>query len=319
MSVVVEHGGVFTTVQDGGRYGYQKYGMTPSGPMDLRSFYWANVLVGNPKEAAALETAYMGLALRFSADCVIAVTGADLMARVDRAPVPLYEAFTVHAGETLSFNGIANGARAYIAFAGGLDIPLVMGSASTSVRFGIGGYKGRKLEAGDELKLAAPRADLPDMEQRRVYRETFPKGTIRLRVVLGPQQDSFTEKGIRDFFTGTKEITNEFDRMGCRLECEPIEHSGDGNIISDGIAFGAIQIPPNGKPIIMLADRQTVGGYPKIGSVASVDLPLVAQSMPGYSVRFEEIALGEAQRLYIRQMEKILAFEAYIGGAHHAD
>ena len=286
MSVVVERGGVFTTVQDAGRYGYQKYGMTPSGPMDLRSFYWANVLVGNPKEAAALETAYMGLVLRFSVDCVVAVTGADLMARVDQEPAPLYEAFTVHAGETLSFHGIANGARAYVAFAGGLDVPLVMGSAATSARFGIGGYQGRKLEAGDVLKLAAPRASLPDMEQRRVYRETFPKGTIRLRVVLGPQQDSFTEKGIQDFFTGTKEITNDFDRMGCRLECEPIEHSGDGNIISDGIAFGAIQIPPNGKPIIMLADRQTVGGYPKIGTVIEADLWRLGQAMPGDVVRF---------------------------------
>ena len=143
------------------------------------------------------------------------------------------------------------------------------------------------------------------MEKRTVPADVYPQGEISLRVVLGPQEDEFTEKGIRSFFWNSGVITNEFDRMGCRIEREPIEHKGDGNINTDGISLGSIQVPANGKPIIMLADRQSTGGYAKIGTVISVDLPKIAQSQPGYKVRFIEVSLELAQSLYIREWNRM--------------
>ncbi|MCC8105381.1 MAG: biotin-dependent carboxyltransferase family protein [Clostridiales bacterium] len=310
MGILVENGGILTSVQDEGRYGYQKYGMSPAGPMDPRSLYLANILVGNPMGEGALETAFMGLRLRFEEDTVIAVTGGDLTPRLNGTELPMYRAVPVKKDDVLSFEGMKNGCRAYVAFAGGLDIPLVMGSKSTAMRYKIGGYEGRKLEKGDRIGFVNPRPELPNMEKRRLPQEVFPNKETVLRVVLGPQEDCFTEKGRKQFFWYSKTITNEFDRMGCRLECDPIEHKGDGNIISDGIAFGAIQVPTNGKPIIMLADRQTVGGYTKIGSVASVDLSRLAQCKPGDKVRFVQIGLDLAQELYARQMKRIRGYDA---------
>lgn len=309
MGITVENGGLLTSVQDEGRYGYQKYGMSPSGPMDPRSFYLANILVGNARGEGMLETTYMGLQIRFTESNIIAITGGDLMAEINGEDAPMYQALKVENGDVLSFGGMRGGSRAYVAFAGGLDISEVMGSKSTAMRYKIGGYEGRKLQKGDEIGFLHPKTDLPHMDERHLSPEIFPKKEIVLRVVLGPQEDCFTEKGIRQFFWFSKTITNEFDRMGCRLECDPIEHNGDGNIISDGIAFGSIQVPTNGKPIIMLADRQTVGGYAKIGSVASVDLPLLAQAAPGDKVRFIQISLDLAQDLYIRQMESLKKLE----------
>ncbi len=314
MGIVVENGGFLTSVQDEGRYGYQKYGMSPSGAMDQRSLYWANILVGNPKGEGTLETCFMGLRIRFTEANFIAITGGDLTPRINGVDVPMYQAIRANAGDELSFEGMKNGARAYVAFAGGLDIPVVMGSKSTAMRYQIGGYEGRKLQKGDEIGFAHPQTELPNLSLRRASKEVFPKKEAVLRVVLGPQEDCFTDRGIKHFFWYPKTITNEFDRMGCRLECDPVEHNGDGNIISDGIAFGSIQIPPNGKPIIMLADRQTVGGYTKIGSVASVDLPLLTQSMPGMQVRFVQISLELAQDLYARQMKRIETFEKTVNG-----
>lgn len=309
MGILIENGGALTSIQDEGRYGYQKFGMSPSGPMDLRSFYWANVLVGNPKKEGVLEVTFMGLQIRFQKDNIFAVTGADLMPKLNGEEIPMCSAVLAHEGDLLTFDGVRNGVRAYVAFAGGLDVPVIMESKSTAMRYKIGGFQGRKLEKGDVIGFSNPKTSLPQMEKRQIPQEIFPQKEVVLRVVTGPQEDCFTKKGINQFFWYSKTITNEFDRMGCRLECEPIEHNGDGNIISDGISFGSIQIPPNGKPIIMLADRQTVGGYAKIGTVASVDLPLLAQSMPGYKVRFIQISLELAQDLYIRQMEAIKKFE----------
>ena len=314
MGISVENGGILTTVQDEGRFGYQAYGVSTSGAMDSHAFHIANLLVGNKMTEGALEMTFMGPTLTFTCDNIIAVTGGDLMPMLDGQPMPMYQAVLVRKGQKLQFGGARNGCRGYIAFAGGLEIPEVMGSKSTLLRNNLGGVKGRKLEKGDTIAFTAPKTELSNMENRKVPADVYPADEVVLRVVLGPQDDEFTERGIRSFFWNSGVITDEFDRMGCRIEREPIEHKGDGNINTDGISLGSIQVPANGKPIIMLADRQSTGGYAKIGTVISVDLPKIAQSRPGQKVRFIQVSLELAQSLYIRERNKMLELDEKLTG-----
>ncbi|MGN1267397.1 MAG: biotin-dependent carboxyltransferase family protein [Dorea sp.] len=306
MGIIVENPGIQTTVQDEGRFGYQQFGVSPAGPMDSQSFYLANILVGNKRSEGVLEMTFQGPTLKFEKDNIIAITGADMMPKVNGKPVPIYQAVLVKKGDILSFGFVnGSGCRSYLAFAGGLDIPLVMGSKSTLMRNGIGGVNGRKLEKGDVIGFENPKTDLPNMILRKLEQEKFPEKELTLRVLTGPQDTDFSPEELKKFFWYGATITNEFDRMGCRLQREePLKHIGDGNIITDGIAFGSIQVPPNGQPIIMLADRQSTGGYTKIGTVISVDLPKLAQSIPGYKIRFVRVSVELAQELYIRRMKK---------------
>lgn len=306
MGILIQEPGLFTTVQDEGRYGYQQFGVTPSGPMDARSFHIANLLVGNDLGEGALEMTFQGPTMKFEEANIVAVTGADMKPTLNGKPVPMYEAFAVEKDDVLKFQFAMNGSRGYVAFAGGLDIPLLMESKSTLASKGLGGVDGRKLQKDDHIGFAAPKTELPHMKSRKVAKPEFPNKEVVLRVIRGPQDDCFSEEEIRKFFWHGFKITNEFDRMGCRLErSEPVKHLQDGNIISDGIACGSIQVPTNGQPIIMLADRQTVGGYTKIGTVISVDLPKLAQAKPGMHVRFVEVSLELAQDLYIRELEEM--------------
>ena len=305
MGILIQEPGLFTTVQDEGRYGYQQFGVTPSGPMDARSFHIANLLVGNNLGEGALEMTFQGPTMKFEEANVVAVTGADMKPTLNGKPVPMYEAFVVEKDDVLKFQFAMNGSRGYVAFAGGLDIPLLMESKSTLASKGLGGVDGRKLQKEDHIGFTAPKKELPHMESRKVTKPEFPNKEVVLRVIRGPQDDCFSEEEIRRFFWYGFKVTNEFDRMGCRLErSEPVKHLQDGNIISDGIACGSIQVPTNGQPIIMLADRQTVGGYTKIGTVISVDLSKLAQAKPGMDVRFVEVSLELAQDLYIRELEQ---------------
>lgn len=306
MGILIQEPGLFTTVQDEGRYGYQQFGVTPSGPMDARSLHIANILTGNPMGEGALEMTFQGPAIQFEEDNIIAVTGADMHPTVNGTVVPMYEAVQMHKGDVLKFQFATNGSRGYVAFAGGLDVPLVMGSKATLASKGLGGVEGRKLRKGDRISFVSPKTELPHMGDRHVSKPFYPSKEVVLRVVKGPQDDCFSPEEQRRFFWHSFRITNEFDRMGCRLEREePVRHMGDGNIISDGIACGSIQVPTNGQPIIMLSDRQTVGGYTKIGTVISVDLPKLAQAKPGMQVRFIEVSLDLAQELYIREAEEM--------------
>lgn len=302
--------GSFTTVQDGGRRGYQNYGVSPSGPMDAQSFAIANILVGNDRDEAALEATLMGPTLAFTADTVIALTGAEMLAQINGADAPRYQAIAVRAGDRLTMGFAASGARAYIAFAGGLDVPLVMGSRATLAMKKLGGFNGRKLERGDVIGFRAPCAELPQMELRRGVLQYYPADEVIVRVVLGPQDDGFDAEEIDSFFAEAAIITGDSDRQGIRLAREvPLRHRGDGNIISDGITAGAIQVPPNGQPIIMMADHQTVGGYPKIGHVISIDLPRLAQALPGMRVRFLRVCIETAQELYLLARAEMNLFE----------
>lgn len=315
MSITVQNPGLLTTVQDAGRVGYQQFGVSVSGVMDPRAMKIANILVGNDEGEAVLECTMMGPQLRFNAANTIAITGGDLGATLDNQPVESYAAFAVQAGQTLRFTALRSGCRAYIAFAGGLDIPQVMGSRSTYLKAKIGGLEGRKLQKDDEIGFRAPNAALPNLSQRRFTPEAQVDNNYTVRVLMGPQDDMFTQAGIDTFLSETYTVTNEFDRMGCRMEGAVIEHKNGGDIISDGIAFGAIQVPTAGKPIIMLADRQTTGGYTKIANVITADFRIIGQLRGGDRVHFVKTSIEEAQDALLAERAALQKFKESIDPA----
>ena len=304
MGIKIIKAGLLTTIQDMGRFGYQETGMSVSGVMDTRSASLANILVGNDENEGVLEVTMMGPTIEFTADNIIAVTGGDLSAALDGAPLTTYKAILVRAGQTLSFAAPKSGARAYVAFAGGLDVPVVMGSKSTNLKSKIGGFNGRKLEAGDEIPFAAPKTSLPNLIMRKLPVPDFSAKSHEIRVVLGPQDDCFPQSSIDTFFNNEYTISNEYDRMGCRMQGPVIKHKVGGDIITDGISFGAVQVPSHGNPIVMMADHQTTGGYTKIGNVISVDLPILAQCMPGHKIHFKWISIEAAQYWYCREKKE---------------
>lgn len=305
MSITVLNPGLLTTVQDQGRWGYQQFGVPVSGACDPHSAAMANIFVSNDPGEGVLECTLMGPQLRFDCDEVIAITGGDLSPSLDGKPIPTYTAVEVKAGQTLRFGAPKTGCRAYLAVAGGFDIPKVMGSQSTYMKAALGGLDGRKLQKGDVLKLKAPVATFANIRQRHISPEFLPRPVYTLRVILGPQDDAFTEKGVADFLGSEYTVTQEFDRMGCRMEGPVIEHKNGGDIISDGIAFGAIQVPGAGKPILMLADHQTTGGYTKIANVITADFRLAGQLKGGDKVRFEKVTVAQAQELLRCQRESM--------------
>lgn len=307
MSITVLNPGLLTTVQDMGRVGYQQFGVSVSGVMDPRSAALANIIAGNDQGEAVLECTMMGPQLQFDRANVIALAGGDLGPALDGKPIPNYQAVAVKAGQVLRFTAPKTGCRTFIAFAGGLDIPLTMGSRSTYMKAKIGGYQGRKLEKGDKIGFRAPKDTLKHMEDRKLSPEFAPKPVYTLRVVMGPQDDAFTDAGISTFLSGTYTVTPEFDRMGCRLDGPVIAHKESGDIISDGIAFGAIQVPSAGTPIIMLGDRQTTGGYTKIAAVITADFRILAQLKAGDKVQFQKVPVEFAQNLLLTQRAALKA------------
>lgn len=312
MGIVVENPGVLTTIQDGGRYGYEQFGVSPAGPMDQESFQTANILVGNTRDESALEATMLGPTLRFTQDNVIAVTGGDMMPLLDDKPCPIWQAVAVKAGSVLKLRAARTGCRTYVAFAGGLDVPQVMGSRATGVQNKVGGLEGRKLAKGDEIGFRAPQAGLANMDRRVSQQRVSGDREHTLRVILGPQDDAFTPAGIATFLGQPYSVTNDFDRMGCRLDGPVIEHKVDGNIISDGMVTGAIQVPTAGLPIIMLAERQTVGGYTKIATVITADLPVIGQCRAGDTVRFQKITVEQAHELWRQVQQRLNALEQAI-------
>lgn len=302
MGILIRNGGMLTTVQDTGRFGYQRFGVPVAGAVDVRSAGYANMLVGNRRDDAVLEVTMIGPQIEFTEDTCIAITGADISPLLGDAPLTMYCAVPVRRGDILRFGALRSGCRAYIAFAGGLDILPALGSRATYIKAKLGGLAGRKLEKGDTIAFRAPTRDPAHLRRRQMAPEDFSQKEKTLRVILGPQDDCFTSNGIETFLGSPYTVTDKFDRMGCRLDGERIEHVSGGDIISDGLAFGAIQVPNSGTPIIMLADRQTTGGYTKIATVISVDIPLIAQSKAGDIIRFAEVGIDQAQELYLAQM-----------------
>jgi biotin-dependent carboxylase-like uncharacterized protein len=291
--------GMLTTVQDRGRYGYQRYGVPVSGAMDEFALRAANLLVGNDEGAAGLEITVVGPGITFPVDTWLAVTGADLSARLDGESLPRWQAVEVHAGGTLSFHGMEDGMRAYLAVAGGIDMPVVMGSRSTLVKASLGGFEGRALKAGDVVPIlpVEPGARFKPLGLPEGYKAPAYGGRHEIRVILGPQHGAFSEEAIEALWSATYVIALDSDRMGYRLEGPPIEHRAGPDIVSDGNPLGAVQVPGDGIPTILLADRGTTGGYTKIATVISTDIGKLAQAVPGQSVTFKAVTIEEAYRL----------------------
>ena len=300
MAVKIVLPGAVMTVQDGGRYGYQETGIQVSGAMDQASFKKANYLVGNDETEAVLEVTLFGGTLEFTEDTITAITGADMEPVVDGDPVEMNCPLLIRKGQTLTLGMTRQGCRTYLAFAGGIDVPLVMGSRSTNLKCAFGGYGGRALKAGDVLKLGKPKLSFDRVKKRRTKGIEAEK-IIEVRAVPGPQQEYFTEAGEKAFYSGTYTITDQSDRMGYRLKGPLVESKNGTDIISDAIPLGAVQIPPSGQPIVLLADRQTTGGYAKIAVVCSFDIPKLVQGRPGDKVRFLKTDVKTAQKLYRKQ------------------
>lgn len=305
--IVVERPGALDTVQDLGRFGYQAQGFSPAGPMDRRSAAIANIVVGNPKEAALLECAVLGPALRFERACTVCLTGASMSATLDGDPFEAYRAQPVKAGATLHLGVARWGVYAYLAVAGGIDVPPVWGSRATGIAYGMGGIAGRPLRSGDVLlvHIEAPevlagwqvrRLDSHDAYFRRTPGVSNRPEVLRL-VENGAARDlpSWRAGLLGQAFR----VAPQSNRMGVRLEVaagQPLSVEA-ADLLSEGVALGTVQLPAGGAPIVAMADHQTTGGYVKAGVVASVDLPRLAQRRPGELVRFEAAGVEAAQRM----------------------
>jgi antagonist of KipI len=290
--------GVITTVQDLGRTGFLGSGMPGGGAMDRLALRVANLLVGNPEGAAVLETTMAGPVLHFHSETLVAVCGAGF------AGVPAWQPFVVKAGGILSLAELETGCRGYVAVAGGLVVPKVMGSASTYLRAGLGGHEGRALRKGDRL-LAGPAIVVAQgqVDHWHISPTVLPAYSTQpvVRVTRGAQWDWFTEETQYKLFEARYSVLPKSDRMGLRLLGAQLTLTAPREMKSEAVAFGSIQVPPEGQPIVLMADRQTIGGYPKIADVISVDLPLLAQLRPGDRVLFTHVSLDEAQSLYLAE------------------
>lgn len=322
MSITVIHPGLLTTVQDLGRYGYQKYGIIVSGAMDAYSLRLANLLVGNKEGEAGLEITLMGPSLEIEKGTLLAITGGDLSPTINGEPIPMWRPVYLHKKSVLKFGACKSGCRSYLAVAGGYNIPEVMGSKSTYLRAGIGGFQGRVLQKDDVLQVKSPIKEsvkiikslaekdlLNSFSSTSWYlkKECIIKGSenIRIRVIRDRQFYQFTIDSKKQFLNSPFKITPQSDRMGYRLSGANLKLEKPLEMISEAVSLGTIQVPPDGNPIILLADRQTIGGYPKIAQVASADISKVVQTKPGDKIYFEEISLEEAETLYIEREKYI--------------
>lgn len=304
--------GLLTTVQDLGRPGYQRYGIAVGGAIDRLAARTANLIVGNDDNAAVLEMAQTGPELTFARETLVALCGGDFDARVGNEPLPPDRAARVEAGETVSFGFARAGLRAWLAVAGGIDEPIVLGSRSTYRRAGVGGHRGRPLAEGDELQVfpGSERAGLVLASLRGQRRRTTtwtvrpdtlgpaaPAGAVR--AVRGPEWEWFTPEARQLFFAATWLTTREADRMGVRLDGPALALAQPREMISAAVNAGVVQVPPAGRPIVLLPSRQSIGGYPRIAAVAAADVRKFAQLRPGEPVRFQEVSLAEAHRLHL--------------------
>jgi len=289
--------GLAPSLQDLGRPHVQNLGVPPSGALDPAALRIANALVGNPPDAAAIEMRLMGPTLEVEADAVrVALVGTDTPITVqgeETVEAPSHQSVRVERGRRVQVAGITDSGVAYLAVEGGFDLAPVYGSLSTYARSAIGGYEGRALKEGDELPLRLDAA--PVRAELAVTEFDWLEASGPIRVVLGPQDDYFTADSVATFFAETYAASREADRMGVRLDGPALEHARGHDIISDGIVTGAIQVPGNGRPIVLLADHQTTGGYPKLGTVISADIPRLGRLRPGDEVRFAQVTVAQAE------------------------
>ncbi|MBJ6107966.1 biotin-dependent carboxyltransferase family protein [Hymenobacter sp. BT523] len=326
MSISVLRPGLLTTVQDLGRHGYQQDGILVSGAMDATALRVANLLVGNPEPAAGLEITLLGPRLRFETDHLIALTGAHLSPTLNGRPVGMHRPVWVAAGTKLAFGAAVAGSRAYLAVSGGFDVPPVLGSRSTYLRAGFGGFRGRALRAGDQLFVAGPTptgqqlmaalaasAASADWAQARWAPGPALCPALRpspvIRAVVGPEYKQFSPESQRAFWHEPFAVSAAADRMGYRLQGPVLTRHTDAELLSSAVTFGTVQVPAGGQPIVLMADHQTTGGYPRIAQVITADFSALAQVRPGQSIRFREVSLVEAQALYLAQERRLRALQ----------
>lgn len=294
--------GMLSTVQDLGRGAYSRFGFVASGAMDSFALQVGNRLVGNPVDAAAIEMTVMGGSFRAERDVIVAVTGGDLNCTVDGRPAPMWQALLVRTGSVLSFDCARLGSRAYLCPQGGVDVPQILGSRSTDLKVGFGGFEGRKLQQGDVICGSSYFDEkfigktYPQAQVDNIYR--WHEQVTPIRVIMGSEQDHFSPQGIDTFLSTPYRVGVKSDRQGVNLQGERIEHSTKGaNIITNATPLGAIQVPGSGSPVILLADSQSVGGYPKIAVVLSCDICRLAQLLPDTMLQFIAVDLAEGQTI----------------------
>jgi antagonist of KipI len=307
MRLRVLRAGMLTTVQDLGRFGYAHLGISPAGAADALSFRIANVLVGNGENEPALEMTLTGASLEFESRAVVSVTGGKVM-RKGADPLPMWRAIEVPGGEVLDFGPVAQGVRAYLAVQGGVHVPLRMQSASTHLAAGFGGWQGRALRKGDVLQYgASPHGSVRELNPGFLKR----MGSARpIRVTRGLQWEWFENRAVERFLAAGYTVSDQWNRAGLRLSGEPIRPAKWSELLTEGVSLGAIQIPPDGQPIILFIDLQTTGGYPKIANAIAADLHRIGQLRPTDLVRFELVSLECAVHL-LREQEEAIA-EAFI-------
>jgi len=300
---IVKQPGLLSLLHDRGRYGAHKLGLTTGGPLDFIAFDWANRLLGNDTNATCLEVSFGGLQLQVDTDTCFVITGATAPCKHNGVNIEQWQTREIKKGDELEIGFASAGTRIYLAVLGGFDISLSFGSSSTVLREKVGGLSGDKLQANDHLPCAAGRLAehccLPEQE-RPVYGDS-----AVLRVVPGYQQAAFSKLQQWRFFNSEYQLTDRCDRMGFRLEGENV-HSDLVGMLSEGICLGAIQIPADGQPIVLMNDRQTIGGYPKIGSVIAQDTPRLAQLSPGSRVTFEAISIEQAHNIHCLAQARFL-------------
>ncbi|PWE69683.1 KipI antagonist [Bacillus cereus] len=330
MDVEVLHAGMFTTVQDLGRSYYQQFGVPVGGAMDKNALRLINMLVGNEENETGLEMTILGPKLLIKKTTLLAIGGVDMEPLLNGERIPLWRPILAEEGSMLCFGKVKNGCRAYVTFAGGIHIEGTLGSKSTYIRAAIGGIEGRMLKKGDCFQIGTYSEmanrfiqDLQKDERIKtkwvISNSVLPKYKKhpKLRVIADFEYDQFTEESRKAFFTKEYKVSNYADRMGYRVEGEVLNRIEEKEILSSPVTFGTIQVPNGGQPIILMADRQTTGGYPRMGNIISVDLPLLAQLKPGDYVSFEKITLEEAEQLYIEQevnmnlLKKFIAFRSW--------
>jgi antagonist of KipI len=298
--------GMLTTVQDLGRAGFGPMGVSPSGAADALSLRLGNRLVGNDENAAALEMTLLGGAFRFTQGTIIALTGSDFGAALDGAPVPLWETINIPPGAMLDCGATRSGARCYLCVQGGIVVDSFLGSASTHLLSGLGGFHGRALHAGDALRIGPSTTSKTFRHHRvnsRILRALAPRK--QLRVTAGPQAEWFSESAQRVFYESTFRVAENSNRLGLRLEDAAVAPVPAREMITEGVSLGAIQVPPNGQPIILFVEQQTTGGYPKIANVIAADLPSVGQLRPRDEIRFERVEFAAALSL-LREQERLI-------------
>ena len=306
MSIIhVKTPGLLTTVQDLGREGFGPIGVSPSGAADPISLRLGNRLVANAESAAGLEMTLLGGTFLFLEGAILALTGSDFGATLDGASIDLWKSVHVRPGGTLRLGATRSGARSYLCIQGGIVVTPFLGSGSTQILTGLGGFEGRSLRKGDVLHIgSATRSFRKKTISPQVLKYLSPHKV--LRVTPGPQMDWFSESSRRAFYAGTYRVSEQSNRMGLRLKGTRVSQSAGGGMITEGISLGAVQVPPGGLPIILFVDQPTTGGYPKIANVISADLHRVGQLRPGDEIQFEEVTLEIARSLLIEQ-EKLLA------------